>query len=147
MWVKQFKDGSSEYGSDADIDAGKASWSHGRLDNIYCVDLIHNRQKYSLSVWDTNWHQFDRFHAIVQDYGMTPSYRVFRVIQAEVKECHVGMSVYVSTVGRHTKFELIDKSSIGSLFKIQEEHVGKWITVLVNHKEVKISISPKGSIK
>lgn len=33
-WIKKFSDGSTERGSDTDVQAGRATWSRGRLDSM-----------------------------------------------------------------------------------------------------------------
>jgi hypothetical protein len=41
-WAKYFLDGGVEEGRDIDISQGKASWSKGRLDGMFCTRIQHN---------------------------------------------------------------------------------------------------------
>jgi len=91
-WLKIFKDGTKENGSDEKITKGKASWSRGQLDNIKEVKLFNIKQEASLSIPNTSWHQFDRYQVAVTT-GKQKSEITHRVVQAEIKLHHINQFV------------------------------------------------------
>lgn len=135
-WTKYFIDGTIEIGSDYNISRGLASWSKGRLDNIKMVDIYENDNAAGLSISDTNWHQLDRFVAAVQP-GPVFGTRTHRVVQAEIKHCHVGCTI---THWRINKYNMVKVGkTIGSLVDdysipnvIPKSAIGKWLTVVVS---------------
>jgi len=132
-WIKFFKDGPSEHGSDIDIAKGRASWSRGRLDSITAVQLFDNTVCLDVRVPNTSWHQYDRYLAFLGDFGENASSRSARVVQAEIKHHHVGQSVRYMRVN-NTSFINMDNSQTGKI--ISSEDVGLWITgyILSNGK-------------
>jgi len=150
-WLKLFTDNTKEHGSDKNIALGKASWTNGRLDNINEVRLFNHRQIASLSVPDTSWHQFDRFIAIVFP-GTRTSEVTHRVIQAEIKSHHVGLSLVSSRTGDHFFWAIvqdIQNAKEISFFNklITKEHIGKWLTVILPEKDYPaVTFSIKGKM-
>lgn len=127
-WIKSFVDGSIETGSDRDIEEKKASWSKGRLDCIKEVLLIDGFLSCSLSLKNTSWYQFDRF-IVPLEVGTNRPLRTHRVIQAEIKEHHVGKYLTIQQpCCSFFCFSLIDTPTD---FKIEQKHIGKWISIIL----------------
>ena len=148
MWQKLFSDGSSELGTDFQIQRGEASWSKGNLKDIESVQLSSNHIIACLTVPYTSWHQFDRFEVKINE-GVPSSKRVYRVIQAEVKPHHVGKYLVQRDRGKQIFWVFVDllplpKESI----KINPSMIGKWITVVVPERGYPyLILSSKGQIK
>jgi len=142
-WIKFFKDGPSEHGSDIDINNGKASWSRGRLNNITFVQLFEDRTCLNMNVPNTSWHQYDRFVAPLGEYGKNVSARIARVVQAEIKSCHVGLSAQYICIN-HTAFINLQDSSDGRV--ITSKDIGLWITgYILYNGETGLEICEKGA--
>jgi len=148
-WIKVFKDGTKEQGSDFDIQENKASWTHGRQEGITEVLLSDSLRLVSLSVFDTDWYQFDRYVATIQQGKQTPL-RSHRIIQAEIKEHHVGHRVIGTLENKFFTWALVSEKE-----KVDEEHdydrpierddIGRWISVvLYSNGPVLVSFSAKG---
>jgi hypothetical protein len=143
-WVKVFKDGTSERGSDLDIINKKASWSKGRLKNIVSVSLFDKNKCCVLSVSETDWYQYDRYMAMLGGTGENMATRVARIVQARLQNKHLGKKIQIVKSIGITVVDLSD--NIDSNFVISKEHIGQWITIylLVNGKSGVI-ISEKGA--
>jgi hypothetical protein len=156
-WIKYFNDGSEEKGSDEDIEKGLASWSRGRLEGIESVSLFKEGHKASIVIPNTEWHHFDRYVALLE-YGANESARVARVIQAEIKEDHVGRRLlYSSRLQRKEAIDYYEEKIImdclfsnlspgeQELVNINKEHTGRWFTFIWNEEgPSKIGFSDKG---
>ena len=151
-WIKIFDDNTKEHGSDSDIQAGKASWSQGRLNNIKEVLLFDNGFMIELSIPNTDWYQFDRYLAAVA-IGKNVPERTHRVIQAEIKKHHVG-NLLVGSIKNHTLFCYLinkdDKKEYDFKVQIEEQHISKWISVVLSKHKRKMPIvlfGDKGKIQ
>jgi len=144
-WVKLFKDGSSEHGSDLDIKEGKASWSRGLLDNIVSVHLSDKMYCCALNVPNTEWYQYDRYMATLGAVGNNMSSRTARVIQAKVQPEHVGKKICL-TIFPYTTIATFCNDILKDGILISQEHVGLWVTmyILTNNK-IGITMSKKGA--
>lgn len=143
-WIKIFTDGSRESGTDGQIESGKASWSRGRLDSIDHVLLFDGFNSAILKVPNTNWHQFDRFVAPVSTYGTVIPSRVARVVQAEIKPHHVGMSIQKYRNVVHLDICEVTDSKEGCFIK--ENCIGEWITIVMRPNSVSVTLSSKGKM-
>lgn len=148
-WVKIFTDGSRESGTDGQIEGGKASWSRGRLDSIDHVLLFDGFNSAILKVPNTDWHQFDRFIAELKGYGKIIPSRVARIIQAEIKPHHVGMSIQKYKNVVHLDLYEVTNSKEGCF--IEENCIGKWITIVMKSGQilpdsVSVTLSSKGKM-
>jgi hypothetical protein len=140
-WEKFFKDGTTEIGSDEAIENQLASWSRGRLDDIISVSIFNDNCGVSIAFPDTNWHQFDRFIAFLGDSGQQQN-RIARIIQAEIKQNHVGKYIIIKDTTSMSMIELQDEKAD---FKIVDFHVSKWLTaVLYIDNRIGIYISDRG---
>ena len=134
-WLKLFADGTKEHGSDQEIARGNASWTLGRHEGIKEVRIFHKLQVCSLTVPNTSWHQFDRFSAIVSE-GIAQSKRTHRVIQAEIRPHHVGLSLICSHTGGYYSWAIVQELNDSSKHQffckvLRKDHVGKWLTVVL----------------
>jgi hypothetical protein len=148
-WVKIFSDNSCEYGKDSDIAIGKASWSKGKLENICAVEFRERDERRCLLVVpNTSWHQFDRFSVIVSEGTHQPT-RTHRVIQAKIKEEHIGFFLTKGPSNRPYPRWAVSKVQhpFDSLcMRITKEHVGKWLTVILpsrGRSEITFSVRGK----
>jgi hypothetical protein len=146
-WIKFFTDGSLENGSDEKIREGKASWSKGRLTDIKEVSLLNLNYMGTLTVPDTEWHQFDRLMVPVSEGIHVPQY-IYRVVQAEIQAQHIGM--YINFFRESDEIIYCCRLSHGCSYtnQILDSHVGKWISFVLpasNPPYVCVS-STKGSI-
>ena len=144
-WLKFFNDGTLERGSDVDIDKGLASWSKGRQDNIKSVHLEHNFNTCCLSLPNTQWYQYDRYMAMLGQAGNNVSKRTGRVIQAQIKQEHVGKTLS-SMVSKGITVANLDDTPSENGILISQKHVGLWVTmyILVNN-QIGITICEKGA--
>jgi len=144
-WLKLFEDGTSERGSDADISKGKSSWSQGCLNNIKSVQIFERRHCCVLNMPNTNWHQYDRYIAPLDNMGNNASVRIARVMQAEIKPEHIGKNVFVIKSIRTIIANLCSNVSENGIL-ISQEHVGLWVTmyILING-QLGILISERGA--
>lgn len=147
-WVKFFTDGTQERGSDADISRGSASWTRGRLDSIEEVSITEGRISCKLKVADTEWFQFDRLAAPMAP-GVHRPCRTHRVIQAKIKDHHVGLSVEGLQDGPQRRWYWLDNKSFGAtVMKIALTDVGKWITAIIPSRGIPyVVISERGKIR
>lgn len=130
MWVKHFIDGTKEIGTDSDIQKKEASWSRGRLENISYVEISNKIVLASLSVPNTEWHHFDHFIVGV-DLGKPSSQRVLRVIQAKIKDEHVGNLILPKWYGSYYFSVTIEKLNINKeCIPITKDMRDKWITIV-----------------
>lgn len=149
LWIKYFYDGTKEIGTDYDIQEGLASWSQGELTNIKGVVLsLDADNKIFLEVPNTEWYQFDRMSALMT-YGKTKSKRQYRVIQALIKQEHIGSSLFYNIPKSHILVS-DNASSVESKFLIEEissDRTGKWLSVIVEEdKKPVIVFSKRGKI-
>ena len=140
-WVKFFKNASPEIGTDQAIESGRASWSRGSLHDIVKVQLSDKSLSVILVVPDTEWYQFDRYHAYIGEEKRPKATRVARVIQAEVQKKHIGRDLLYnnSTYLFEVKINGEDNG-----YKITERDVGKWITVSIVGSKISWCLAEKG---
>jgi len=141
-WVKFFKDGTQECGTDEAISKKSASWRMGRLSEIEAVSLGEIRREVTLTApenTEIEWHQFDRYEVVVSN-GTQEASRMFRVIQAKITEDLVGKSFKVVIKPR-------DKAPIYTMgcnvplwdthnFDITSDKVDFWLTIVLPKKGV-----------
>lgn len=147
-WIKVFEDETKEQGLDTDIQAGKASWSKGKLDQIKEVLLYDGYSASSLAVSNTNWYQFDRYTCPVS-VGPQPSHRIYRVIQAEIQQSHLDQYIIGSVISSNLYWATITKNLDGHKYEkqITEEDIGKWISIVMEQsKRPIVTLSVKGKI-
>lgn len=147
-WIKIFNDETKEQGSDYEIQTGKSSWSKGRLDGIKEVYLFDGLVMASLAVTDTDWYQFDRYITTVA-VGKNKPTKVHRVVQAQIKEHHVGNYFICKISKDNTLWACISED--GSCYelkkKIIKEDIGRWVSVVLRrHKQPFATLSDKGKI-
>lgn len=133
-WLKLFTDGTSERGSDKDVDSHKASWTLGRHKGLCEVRLFHDLKTCSLSVPDTNWHQFDRFSVIVSE-GRQEATRTHRVVQAEIFSSHIGLYLICSNSYSYYSWTVVRdlRDTDAKLFhrRLTKKHAGQWLTLIL----------------
>jgi hypothetical protein len=146
-WIKLFADGTTEIGTDRDIKAGKASWSMGRLKDIYEVRLLNLKQVASLSVQATAWHQFDRYSVVISPV-VQPSQITHRVVQAEIQTHHIGCSIICNESGGGVFWAIVHDAKKGFFCKnITKHHLGKWLTMILPERDYPaIIFAEKGRI-
>lgn len=130
-WVKLFSDGTQEIGTDDDVNSGIASWSKGRLTDIREVQLTNIVTLASLSVPDTNWYQFDRYtFDIIENHAK----RIFRVIQAEIQNKHVGMWFNQSWAGKYMFWASVNGNDPTAELSmcIPPDLIGSWATIVLH---------------
>lgn len=156
VWVKMVSDGSVEVGSDKNIDAGKVSWTRGRQD-ISQVFLTDDIKKHSIALvldnHNTEWWQFDRFEAQIQE-GVCSSKKIAIVVQGKIIKEMVGFNLCSESTNLKdvllTNVFLEDPSSILSYNKnvlrtITNDQIGKWITVVLPRGALpRILVTDKG---
>lgn len=149
LWIKYFYDGTKEIGTDYDIEEGLASWSQGELTNIKGVVLsIDFGTKIFLEVPNTEWHQFDRMSVLVT-YGTTKPKRQYRVIQALIKQEHVGLPLLYHLNSSHVMVSnnTFDVRHKGFMESILPNRVGKWLSVVMQEDKKSIVVfSERGKI-
>lgn len=138
-WVKIFDDGTTEVGTDSAIASKQASWSRGRLQDIVRVDLATRYNAATLQVGQTEWHQFDRFIATVQE-GQLQSQLVYRAIQAKILPEFLGRYL----ISHDNMWTLVEH---GGDLQITESLIGQWITLVMPvDKDPYITLSERGKI-
>jgi len=142
-WVKYFQDASPEIGTDRAIEAGEASWSRGRLHDIVKVQLSNRLLTVIAEVSNTEWHQFDRYHAYIGESEHPESVRVARVVQAKVQKEHVGRDLLYNN---NTYLFQVTVNGEGRGYKITEDNVGKWITISITDSKISWCFSEKGKL-
>lgn len=155
-WIKKFYDNNQEYGFDCLIKDKKSSWNKGRLNDIETVSLFNKRShvKYYLSIPNTEWHQFDRFHAIASESDKALSYRAGRVIQAKILPEHVSMKIAKrkvqgqdDVISYYFFLEQLD-SGLGGENIITQQAVDRWLSlILLPDNKCAIQMAEKGKIK
>lgn len=144
-WVKLFEDGSREFGTDRQISMGEASWTRGRLTNIKEVQLLDTIILASLSIPSTSWHQFDHFIVKVDFDKPMPPTKIYSIVQAEIKEHHVGLFINNLSYGPYVYYINVHNRREASSILISETMVGKWITlVLPKRGQPYVNISERG---
>jgi len=138
-WLKLFKDGTQEHGTDEKIARGDASWTRGRLKGIKEVRISNTKRVATLTVPETSWHQFDRFEVIVGTEIAKPNI-THKVVQAEIRPHHTGQSLVCSLTGGQVSWAIIrDLKDVGEksfFYKlITKNHIGKWLTVILPEKD------------
>lgn len=144
-WIKKFRDESIEVGSDIDIEAGKASWSKGRLDDISNVYLYDGLSGASLSFPKTNWHQFDRYTVNLGE--KTRPSRIFRAIQSLIKKEYLDKYICYNCSNIRFIWACIEDSpdEYISYIKIKPEYIGMWFTSLIsNTNKPQLFLTDKG---
>jgi hypothetical protein len=126
-WIKIFKDGSSEHGTDLEVDTGKASWTKGRLDSIVEVQISNKAIVACLTLSETEWYQFDRF---IIDFDTQEKTRVFKVIQGKITRKHVGKYLRETHINTCMyNFFLDNKTSSDRDIFITKDMVDLWVGV------------------
>ena len=133
-WIKFFCDGTKETGYDHEIEAGKASWSKGRLDDVSHVQISNGFNVCTLEVPDTHWHQFDRFIAPVGIGEQKPA-RTHMVVQAQTTPSHVGYVMIYSQPTSHMLWVTISRepktmSDNDFMRRIEARDAGRWLTLV-----------------
>ena len=152
MWIKFFADSTLERGRDKDIDAGKASWSRGRLTDIIEVRSFMGQRVGSLKVPNTHWHQFDRFVVVIGDGNVTEPLKTHCVTQAEILPRHQGQSLVCSNSGGYFFWVVVqDLKKAGDDYKfsklLTDRHVGKWLTLILPKEDYPtLTFSTKGKM-
>jgi hypothetical protein len=142
-WIKVFTDNSTEVGTDAQITHKQASWSQGKLTDIHHVQIYENRFGICCTLENTKWHQFDRFISFLDQLGPQCN-RVFRCIQVQIQQNHVGQYIIVDRI-QFVYFVTLGDNKTD--FVITDEHVGKWLTLKISHKgKFSIMVSEKGMV-
>lgn len=136
-WIKFFEDGSSEHGHDLEIKNKTASWSQGKLSDIAKVQISERMNEALLSIPKTEWHQFDRYEALISGIGKAESTRVARVIQAKIGIQHLGM--YLCYNIKDQRFLWANISSCPPELDGSQEHIkitdvflNKWISICIS---------------
>jgi hypothetical protein len=146
-WIKFFSDGTTEVATEASLSSGKSSWTKGRLENIKEVQLITKTIVASLSVSNTNWYQFNRHIALMQE-GKVSSPSLFSVVQAEIKEDHINKYIVSKNIGNCFFYTILNDHFCKDFVKISNEDIGKWITlILPKFKKPYIVLCDKGKYK
>lgn len=146
-WIKIFKDGSVEHGSDKDILKRKASWSKGKLTDIESVKIFENNLCGSMIIPNTEWHQYDRYMASLLSFkdSNQQSCRTARVIQAKVKQEHVGKYINHKYMSGMLFVNLGNKANNDNIL-ITKNHIDLWITLyLLCNGQTGIVICEKGA--
>lgn len=151
LWTKVFRDGSVEHGLDSDIDAGKASWSKGRLTDIIEVQISEKTSEGVLSVPETEWHHFDRYEAYVAGVGTASSVRIYRVIQSKILQEHLGQYICYNIDDPKFLWASILREPSGDTnvksLKISEDFVGQWLSLQVSAtRKFGLSIGERGKL-
>lgn len=151
-WEKVFVDKQTELGTDEDISKGLASWSNGRLDGIASCRLWGFMCVVELVLPDTEWHQFDKMFVPVYQ-GTMPPRRTHRVLQAQIKQDHVGKFLLITRTGHFNeqrRYQLVEEPAEAAANKeyveIEQEHVGKWVTLILDSKGHHFVFTDKGRI-
>ncbi len=147
-WEKVFYDGSSEIGRDEDIENKKASWSKGRLEKMKACWLYGFMCEVFVHIPNTEWHQFDRYE-IPLAVGQHEGRKIIRALQAEIKPEHVNCVFNHNVEGSFSdrqNFIFNQEPSDGSTpILIEEENVGKWLTVTIDFKgTIRFCFTDKG---
>ena len=150
-WTKIFVDGTKEIGTEIDILEGRASWSKGKLEHIAACKLYSFMCTATLVIPNTSWHQFDRLIAPLGFYENVPSVLTHKVIQAQILKEHVGKFIRIRTFGsfdEQREYYLLDELDTGSqvFVELEEEHVGKWFTMMLTKQGHSYGIFNKGKI-
>jgi hypothetical protein len=150
LWIKFFKDGTQEQGTEKDIRAGFASWSRGCLDNITSVKLAHKVRTCTLAVKETEWHQFDRYVAIISGGSQRPKL-VCRAVQALIDKSHIGQYIIYTRSGSSYHASIVSEmpSIKRAVFvkPVLEHYVGSWLTIAMPHNDYPyIALAAKGSL-
>ena len=58
-WVKHFADGTTEVGTDYNVQTKKASWSRGRLTGMVGAEIIHGNKRLAIWMPGTFWQSDD----------------------------------------------------------------------------------------
>lgn len=159
-WIKRFVDSTEEYGSDRDIEEGKASWSKGRLEGIKECVLSAFGHEVIVSIPDTEWHQFDRMEVPVS-VGQHMSIRRARVLQVKIKATHTLSFIKEVLMGSHIDerynryfdkrhYSLLEKLPDCSVrnhnyIEVEQKHLDKWFTIMIDDMGVHISFADKGN--
>ncbi len=144
-WIKLFKDGSSEHGSDLNIKEGKASWSRGLLDNIKSVQLFDKTYCCVLDIPNTEWYQYDRYLAMLGNVGKNMSSRTARIIQAKITPEHIYKTLCLTEFPGVLMATLCDDKSKDGIL-VSQEHVNLWVTMyILVHGQIGITISKRGA--
>lgn len=159
-WIKKFIDDTEEYGDDKAIYEGRASWSRGRLEGIKECILTGFGHEVSISLPDTEWHQFDRMEVPV-GVGQHKPVRRARILQAKITVEHTSSFIEELLLGSHVedKYDYyFDKRSYSILeelpansclnhtfIEIKQKHLDKWFTIMIDDMGIHISFADKGS--
>jgi len=140
-WTKHFKDGTSEHGFVEDIDAGKASWSKGRLSGIKSVSSHWDGQHLCISGIGDYWQSDDYDVPLFVSSGEHVLHRIERRIHwldAFIVEYKTEHSIMLRVTPR---LEEVDKDQ--RVIQIKPEMHGYWIFLEydLNAKKVRWGLS------
>ena len=132
-WIKYFADGSMEVGRDEDIVSRHASWTRGRLENMFAVELHHEGHTIVIEGTGQFW-QSDDLEAHV---GFNHEYNIVtRRIQKKIEGTdHWLLS---DVYDKYQRYKICSYESIGdngfSHRRQLDNLQGKWFTVELDLK-------------
>jgi hypothetical protein len=135
-WIKHFKDGQTETGFDHQVKARTASWRHGRLEGLVAVDMRHGPLQVTLSAGEGKWWQSDTLVSKFRGYGKVgeTSYLVRRV-QRQIMAVDVGKRLVKLPRDETSILFRLDEHPSNRVTEhvlIEQRHVGKWLTVVLD---------------
>lgn len=117
-WIKLFADGTKEIGTDTDVRAKKATWQGGRLHDMIGVEMYHGTKYLAILVPGTFWQSEDYEVSFLDS---TPQL-IVRRIQKQIEP----RDTFFIT---HNKDKIILGPENGRPIPVDENDVGKWITL------------------
>jgi hypothetical protein len=146
-WVKHFNDGFSETGWDDDVRSHKASWRHGRLDDLVAVSLHHDSLIVTLSAFEGNWWQSDTMVSRFNGHGnVGQTSFLVRRLEYQIREQDVGKFVFSiikdnDTAIRVSRWLPIADNTEKETIRLGPLHVGKWLFVTLDAQSHKVTTS------
>lgn len=126
-WIKYFKDGTQDKGTDTDLWHGKKSWRH-RHKEIKSALLYY--AGVTIEVSGGNIWQKDKYAAVVG--GNLPATRIARGLGVQITKDDVGKKAFLRD-GPHRTYTLcIDDKAQGNHITITLEDVGSWLVAKVS---------------
>jgi hypothetical protein len=126
-WIKHFKDGSTEKGTDIAIKSKIASWSKGKLNDMSGVELSHAQYKIEIH-GDGEFHQSDVFEVVYPNFVPTLlKRRLFRKITSEDSFVKIQKTSNSLCVKFNEK-----KINNGKYTTIHKPWIGKWMVVEID---------------
>lgn len=135
-WQRIYKDGTIEDGRDVFVDAGIASWRHGRCWDIACVRVSNGREIAYIAGAGQYW-QADQMSFTIG--GSSPAVREVRNIQRLItKDDALLLHIEADSIQGFLVLEKDIKAPKGVTCIDLGEHVGKWLTVSLHDANGKI---------